>query len=524
MAQAQAIATNVLDSTAAPAKVSAEMSVEQRSKDMQARIQEIQSAQMRTQLDRQNQLIARLEQLSSLNDVEERTRQRRIIEAELSTVRTEIAKRTENVGVLAFELFGLYDELGMQAMTSKEDTEADKAKRAAAQLTVGISKENVGVAKAKLASYNLEDPTSVSSLRKAELEKALADLEGSLFAFAKGGQIAGAKDILTAFEKTQAAELAAAETRLASAETAVAAAETAFIESEAQIEIDKADRIRKASLSENFALIGEFTKQAKTLLREDADATEERRALTEKALGSALAKKAEAARELDSTRDQLQKLQRDHDRETRALNEIPDRGTEAFAVQQQVVSGIELQLTAARGAELKLNTQHMSLTAAIEANKSSITGLQTQRDTAEVFIIKLDTAEKTAHILGKNIDRMIKNSLKETATDALDRASDRMVLTAFELGIQAEVASGKIRNDALARHEEIMAKLLSARDSGDQAVAIEAQRYLEMDARIRQGFKNRGLDVDMSHLQAAAQAFETRQPVAPATPDEAITY
>lgn len=463
---------------------------------MTKQLQEVQSAELRKLLDRQNELIERLNQVANINDVAVAERQRAIIEADLASTREEIAKRTENVGVMAAELMALYDELGLQAQKANADSPDDDVIRQKAERTLTEAMRLQAEAEAAVTAA----------------QAAVTEAKDGWFPIGKAAKITAAEDALST-------AIAAVEPQA----KAVEAAKSGIVAAEAQIQVNRAERIRNASLAENFALVRQFTANAVTVLREDVEQTETRRAVTEKALSSALTAKATVARDLDATRDELGRLQRDLEREARTLSEIPDQGSEAYAVQQTVVTQLEQTLTEKRGVELKLNTRLISLTAAIEANKSSLAGLTTQRDTSEVLIIKLDVAEKTAAILGHNIDRMIKNTTQETASDALDRANDKMIIGSVELGIQAEVASAKARNDAIERHEDLMKRLHAVRGSGDQAMATEAVRYAEVDKRIRQGYAEKGIDLDMSHLQAAAKAFEERRGPAPSDATE-VTY
>ena len=474
----------------------AEAPPEQRMDDLTQQLADIQRNELHSLLDRQNALIERLHSLAELDNLQDAERQKAIIEAELGTTREEIQKRTHNVGVMAAELMALYDELGLQAQRVDEDSPEDEERRTAAQQAIQNAMQRVA------------DLRAAVTLAEHEREKA----ENSWWPIGKKSKIVAAIK-----------EVARANIRVEQAKPAIAESQQAALEVEAQIEVDKADRIRRASLAENFSLIREFTANAVSVLTEDRDKTEARRGVTENALNSALQKKAEVARALDALRDELQTMNRDLERERKALNEIPDQGSEAYANQLKIVSELEQTVTEKSGEELKLNTQSMSLTAAVEANKSSLAGLTVQRDTAEVFIIKLETAEKTASILGHNIDRMIKNTTQETASDALDRANDKMIVGAIELGVRAEVSSAKARNDAIERHKALMTQLTAARGAGDQAVAIEAERYMALDAEIRQGYADRGIDIDMGHLQAAAEAFANRGS-APAANTESVTY
>lgn len=469
---------------------------EQRLDTLTKQLSNVASPQLRDLLDRQNELITRLNALANISDVTQAERQKAIIEADLKSTREEIAKRQENVGVLAAELMALYDELGLQAQKADTDSPVDETRRLSAQNAVQAAMNRLAAVTAAVTAA----------------EAAVADAQNSWWPIGKDVAIAEAN-----------AKVLSAQAAVTEAEAAIAVAKQGVIDVETQIEIDRADRIRRSSLAENFALIRQFTGNAVTVLREDVEQTETRRVVTDGALKSALVKRAETARSLDALRDELTKLDRDLNRELGALNEVPDQGTAQFADQQALVVALEQQMTEKRGSELKLNTMLMSLTAAIEANKSSLAGLTTQRDTSEVYIIKLETAEKTAAILGHNIDRMIKNTTQETASDALDRAADKMTMTAVVLGIQAEVASAKGRNDAIKRHQDLMREMLAARDSGDQAMGIEATRYLELDAVIRAGYAERGVDIDMSHLQAAAEAFEKRAKPA-ATDAGSVSY
>lgn len=519
---AQAKVEDVTRPAEAVEKVAQDMSMEKRQADMEARIEQIQSSQLRSMLDKQNDLISRLEGLASLNDVSKAEEQRLIIEAELADVRAEIAKRQENVGVLAYELFGLYDELGMKASASKEDNEEDVAKREASKTAVENARKNVGAAEAKLASLDADNDESQAGKELAGLQQALTEAGSDWKFWARAANVAAAEEAINAFETANVQAKFHAETAIETAQAAVLEAEEAEAEVHAQIEIDKADRVRTASLKENFALIAEFTRQATTVIKEDIAETEERRMVTEKALSSALKARRDTAAELDEVRDGITKITRDHAREQDALAEIPDQSSADYAEQHARVVDFENQLTEARSEELKLNTRHMSLTAAIEASRSSVAGLTTQRDTAEVFLIKLQTAEKTAHLLGENIDRMIKMTMGETASDALDQGMDKMIHTAHALGIQAQVSSGKIRNNAIERHDEMMRRLVNARDAGDEAMAIEGERYIQLDEKLRKGYGDLGVDVDMSHLEAAAKAFSEREVPAKGPTDEIV--
>ena len=84
------------------------------------KLKEIQSNSMRKLLERQNELIERLEGLAEIPNMAEAERKRAIIEADLQSVRIEYAKRQEDVGVLVNELFALYDELGLQSKIGGE--------------------------------------------------------------------------------------------------------------------------------------------------------------------------------------------------------------------------------------------------------------------------------------------------------------------------------------------------------------------------------------------------------------------
>jgi chromosome segregation ATPase len=475
--------------------VTADMGSEERLDDLTGRLAEVQSKELRKLLDHQNELIERLNGLADIKDVEEAERKRSIIESDLASTREQIAKRTENVGVMAAELMALFDELGLQSQKADEDSPEDEDKRQAAQQKV--ERAIVAVTEAQAAVK-----TGKTSLDEAE---------NGWFPFGKQAKIDEAK-----------AELTQAEENVPRAEAQLAEARENIQTVEAQIQIDKADRIRRASLAENFARIREFTGNAVNVLQDDAEQTEIRLGVTEKALTSALTRKAEVARDLDALRDTITSKERDYHREIQARGEIPDQGSEAFAKADQLVKQLDGGLTELRGQELELNTRLMALTAAAEANSSSLKGLTVQRDTSRVYIVKLETAEKTAEILGHNIDRMIKNTTQEAASDALDRANDKMVMTAVELGVRAEVSSAKSSNDALARHAEFMAQLKSTRSAGDEAIAVEAERYVQLDERVRAGYAAQGIDIDMSHLLQAAQTVG--QPRRAAADDGEVSY
>lgn len=479
------------DVTAVTAKVSAE----KRFDDLTNRLAKVQSEELRKLLDRQNELIARVNALANIKDADEAARGKEILEANLAEVREEIAKRTENVGVMAAELMALYDELGLQAQKADETSPEDERKR-------GIAQKRV------------EDAvTAVASARAAIIaaEAKVAEAKNGWWPFGKQARIEAAK-----------AAAAKAEAEMPRAEAALEDARTNVLTVDAQIEIDKADRIRRASLAENFAMIRQFTGNAINVLRDDVEQTTVRIDVTQKALTSALTKKAEVARELDKLRDDIAKKERDLERETRARDEIPDQGSEAYAIADGLVKQLDGELTEMTGRELELNTRLMALTAAAEANSSSFKGLTVQRDTARVYIVKLETAEKTAEILGHNIDRMVKNTTQETASDALDRAADKMIFVTIELGEKAKIASAKAKNEALERHRVFMEQAHAIRTVGDEAMAIEAQRYIELDEKIRAGYAEQGIDVNLSHLvEAAATVGQPRR--APAEDGE-VTY
>lgn len=461
------------------------------------KLKQIQSGKLRELLEKQNALIERIEKLSELPNMREAERQRAVLESELKTVREEIVKRQEDVGVLAHELFALYDELGMKSVSAGEDRPEDIARRQTA----------------KSAVSNAERILSETNIELGKVIEEKTEAEGAWWPFGKQAKIEAAASKINSLKR-----------RIGEIEKQIKAAQENIAVVEEQIEVDKRERVRKASLAENFALIRDFTRNATTILKSDIEETAERAALTEKALNSALEKKRVTARELDALRDKMATTKRDLDRENNALSEIVDQGSSAYAEQQKVVTDLESAMTKMSGEELTLNTTHMAMTQAIEANKSSLAGLTVQHDTAQVYLIKLVNAEKTAEILGRNIDRMIKNTMQETANDALDRVTDSMTMTAVALGINAEVASGKARNEAIKRHDELMKELHAVRKTGDEAAAAQAARYLELDAQIRQGYAERGVDLEMSHLEAALGTFSGQKNAEAEKPAGEVTY
>ena len=431
---------------------------------VQERIKEIQSKSLQTLLDKQNELVDRLEKLSELPDMAQAEEQRAIIEAELKSVRTEYAKRQEDMGVLANSLFALYDELGLQSQTANKEMPQDIAKRDAAQQAVADAQVNVGLK-----------------------EAALTDAEGAWW------------------NKTTRVALAKEDLKKAVEAVADAQANVAIVEE--QIAVDKRDRVRKASIAESIALIREHTGRATSILISDIEKTEIRITSTQKSLESAVKKNVETMRTLDGVRDEIAKLQRDLDREKRAMGEIPDKNSVAFSEQQQIVIKLEGTLTEKSGQELQLNSMHMALVQAMEANKMSLNTLQIQRDTAKVYLAKLSTAEKTAEVLGQNIDMMFKNMIQQTGNSALDQVTDKMVVTTISLGTQIGVASVKDRNDAIERHLTFMKKIKDIEAISDQALATEMQRSQRIDQSMEQGYKDLGIDVaGMSNLLAAAQS------------------
>lgn len=454
-----------------------------------------QSTQIHELMVREQELIDRINKLSAMPDTTDSIRQKAMMETDLLSVRSDRVRYQEDIGVLAVELFSLYDELGMQTTKAGEDSPEDiairqKAKDAEARQISAIATANAG-------------------LESAQTEKTSA--KDAWWPFGKADNIRIAQR-----------KISRAESDISNAEKALEGATEEILLTEDQIEINKRERIRKASLAENFALIRQFTSAATNILTQDIEATEERASLTEKALASALKKKRETARELDAVRDSIRKGETDLRREENALDEISDQGGSEYAEQQTIVTNIETEMSALKGSEIKFNTTHQAMTQAIEANKSSLMGLQMQAETAGVYFIKLTNAEKTAEILGANIDRMVKNTQQEVASDALDRVSDSMIQKAHELGIKAEIASVKNRNDAVERHDKLMATLTANRASGDQAVAVEAQRYIALDTKIRQGYKDRGVDLEMSHLESALSSLNAKHEQESATSE--VTY
>jgi chromosome segregation ATPase len=445
------------------------------------KLRAIQSNSLRKLLAKQNEILERIAGLAELPNMMEAERQRAILEADLKSVRAEYAKRSEQVGVLVNELFAMYDELGMKANVAREDSNDDKAKRKAAKDAVDEAVKLIGTLEARIA----------------QAEKDKEEVENSWWPIGKQAKIEDAKESIENLKQ----QLSRAKERLEEAKDGIAVVEE-------QIEVDKADRVRKASVSENITLIREFTQQTTNILSEEVENTGIRIDQTEKALASALTKKRETARDLDELRDEIKSLERDLARERNALDEILDKGSSEFAEQQKIVTDLELQMTEMSGKEVKLNTTHMSMTQAIEANKSSLAGMKVQKDTAEVFLIKLSAAEKTAEVLGRNIEQMQKNAMQETASDTLDRVTDKVILTTVTMGIEAEAASGNIRNEAIERHDELMRQIHAARGAGDEVMAAHAAKYLELDAKIRKGYKDRGIDLDMGNLVAAAASFE----------------
>lgn len=428
---------------------------------LQERIKDIEQNKLQTLFDEADAIQERIKELAKLPDKIAADRERAILEANDRSVRAEIAKRSEDAGTLTNAIFALLDKLGLQTQEAGDETQSDIAKREAAK-----------------------EAFSAASLALAAAKLKMQSAEGAWFF--KGAKIEAAKSEIETKQKT------------------FDLAEIGLADIEEQIKADARDRIRNASLAENFALLRKLTEKTVKIRQADVDASIERADSTQKSLASALEKRLENAKLLEQARNDLDKVSKELETEERALNEIPDQSSPLYAQQSIVVAGLQQKLTELKGQELALNSDVAAKTLVIEASRSMLTGLRVQIDTGKVNIIKLQHAEKNATILGLGIDRMVKNSIDETAADKLDMSMDKMVITSVELGIQAEVASAEMRNQAIKRYDEMMEQLHKIRTTGDEAMAKKAQDYLELDAKIREGYKQRGVDIEMSNLGAAA--------------------
>ena len=450
---------------------------------LQEKVKEIQQGKLQLLFDESDAIQARINELAKLPNKIDAARQKAILEAEHTNVRAEIAKRSADVGTLTNAIFALLDKLGLQTQKAGDDSPADIAKRDSALQKITIAQESLAGAK-----------TQESEARNAW--------------WGKDKKIAAAMMVVRRAEES-----------LRAAEDNVAVVEE-------QIGVDKRERIRNASLSENFALLRQLTERTVAIRQDDVDQSIERADSTERSLKSALEKRLESSQKLEEVRKSVQDLAKQLDTEERALSEIADQSSPLYAQQSIVVTEMQQKMTALKGEELILNSDVMSKTLVIEASRSTLGGLRVQIDTGKVHIIKLTHAEKNAQILGQNIDRMVKNVTGETASDSLDRTMDNLVFTSVELGIEAEVASADARNKAIERHGEMMQRVHEVRALGDEAMAKHAHQYLELDAQIRQGYKDRGIDIEMSNLAAAASTIAAlnKAPQTPVGTKQDVTF
>lgn len=562
MPQAQTESRSVTDFVRNPAaagvgNVVSEVEIDQL--EITSGLEELGNNKMVELLERQAKAIEGLQALADLPNQADAKRQRAILETDLKRAREEYAKRAQSVGALANQLFSVYDSLGKVSQEAKKLTPEDKAlieqarqmeaeaRQALANAAAELESIEPGVAQAKL-----DIPAATSDLRAGEDAKARADQEKSvadaaMAAALKKFNLFGRRDRAVeaaqpavdaahaAVKKADAAIAAAAhkiaqsqrvvdtaQARTEAAQEKVAKAEQAVVEAEQgikdameQVRVNREDRVRNASLTENFKLVDRFTGEALTVLDEDLKAMRERQVSTQKTLDAAFPARVETGRELDAKKDEIERLNRDLKREQQTLTEYPDQKSPEYLEQSKLVAEIEEELTRATGEELQLNTRLMALTAAVEGARSTLAGLTTQIDTAEVFKIKFETGRKAAELMAKNIDQLMKGTMNETGHDALDQSLTMMTVGAVDIGIHAEASSLRLRNETLERAAGMMDQIRTLRDAGDQVQAEEAQRYLELDARLRAGYAERGLDVDMGHLMEAAA--EAQAEMTPAT-------
>lgn len=459
--------------------------------ELQQKIEEISSNKLKDLLTREAKIHNEIEELSSI-DAERNERRITALQSDLATLRAEIAKRGEDLASLSYAIAGEMEVFGRLSGEALEDTEEDIAKKQSAYDTIEFAEQGVIDAKSRLGSLETE---------LTGLETAKTNAEGSFFIGRKGRVEKANADL-----RRHKNQIKTAQNDVEIAEQDLEKAKENLPVILEQVEVDKRNRIREASLEETYATISRWVAQAKKVLKDDITEYLERITETQSAKDIAIKRRVKAAERIKTAKDDLETLEIDFDTLKLQRDDISDKTSTDYQKLTAQMEDLTVRLDAAKNEQKLAESGFTDAEIAVKERIQSLRSLTAQCELAKVQFNKFVTNEETAHYIGQNIEVLVKGSTRETLNESLDRGVHKMTVAVYDVSKKAEVASTKQLTDMKRRKLDVLELMEEMDGETDQALAAEQERYADLVEKMREGFERQGLDVEeMSNLNAAAK-------------------
>lgn len=458
---------------------------------LKEQINAISSEKLKRLLKDEAELRAEVERLSSIKGEEKALKMK---EASLANVRAELMKRGEDMASMSAAIAAHAESFGHHTIDAYKDTEEDTAKRESAGKRLSGARESVGKAKAKLESLDLSSPASAASKSKVEIEV-------SWNFITKGKR-------LEEFLAQHATDVNSATAQLKTAEAEVISADENILLVAEQIEVDKRDRIKNASLEQTYEFIASLVKASVKILDGDIADYDEAVTRTNQSLSGAISKRRDVSQTLRDAQDSLTKKQRekaDIDRDLGDFTDLTDPQYQDLSVKAEALSAEISQLTN----EVQLQEGVFSdMELAVKENQASIAAMTMQKRLAERQRNKFRAIERTARDIGQNLVLMVKGMSREGIMESLDKGTNKMSVAVFDAARKVQISAARQLSDMVERRVDVLKELEEINKSADGVLAEEVKRYDEVAEKMRRGYGEQGLDVEnMSSLSAAAALF-----------------
>ncbi len=452
---------------------------EDRLTNLQEQIERITSVKLKELLQREAQLKAEIDNLSSLGRESEKMRMKK---ADMQTVRAEIAKRSEDIAGLAYAMSAEMESFGQMSGNALEDKEEDIRMRDEAY-------SKLDKARTKLAEAR-------ASKELAKLSKKQAEDLSSRFKWFNGKE----RKISDA---NVAMELA--ESSKSKSEATLVDAESNIAITEEQIKTNKSERLRKGSLLESYELIAGYVSQAIGILKKDIADYTLRLVETKQSKSEAIQRRVEAAERMRKAKLEIARLDSEFLAKKSDMEDITDQTDPSYqklsAEISDLAAALDLQKNEFSLAESNLSDAEI----AVKEREVSIVALTAQSELAKNQFNKFVVSEETAQIVGKNIELLVKGTGREVINDSLDKGTHKLTVAVYDLANKTAISSIRQSNDMNERRLQVIKMLGQMTEEADVVLAEELARSEKISQQIRDGYKDSGLDVEnLSSLAAAA--------------------
>jgi len=460
--------------------------------DLQKKMEEISSNKLKNLLQQEAKLHKEIEKLSSLDGESRDSRTIAIKQTDLKTIRAEIAKRGEDLASLSYAIAGEMEVFGRLSGEALQDSSEDVAKKQVAYDAVDSAEKRLVDVKAQKKS---------AESRFDELETGLEQIKSSFF-WGRKGRVAEAEQSLRDIKR-----------RILDARSAIESAEQNVVDAKEQVpvvleqvQVDKRNRIKNASLEETYTSISKWVAQAKKVLKADIGEYKVRIAETKKAHSTAIERRLKASKRMRAAEELVVTLDEEFSTSESDREDIVDRTDPTYQTLTASMDAIAIKLDAAKNEQKLAEGGFSDAEIATKERSTSLMALTAQNELAKHHYNKFVVNEETAHFIGQNIEVLVKGATREVLNESLDRGVQKMTVAVYEVAQRTRITSTKQLGELQQRKIDILAVMTDMDDETEEAIAQEHKEYEEVIQKLREGYAKEGLDVeDMSSLNAAAE-------------------